>query len=176
METSHTAQEEFFSPTVEVTEKQPLIDTTSYLVILTVALSLIDLSFHPHSGVSDPERRKMVIDLLGPLGLLAKHLGNYGFSSSLAISAVFAKNIVGSFIRGELGEKILHKGLILSAASLLTLNAIIETFPKNNELFGDIAVGTIGVLLSTVATELAVRKYKTAKRLKKKALAKINTV
>lgn len=176
MEITRASQQESQDTGIESVERQPIVETTLYLVILTVALSIIDLSFHPHSGVSDPERRKMLTDLLGPLGWLVKHLGNYGFSSALAISAVFAKNIVGSFVKGELGEKVLHKGLILSAASLLTLNALIETFPQNGQLLGDITVGAIGVILSTVGTELAIRKFKKARRLKKKARAKKNNV
>lgn len=176
MEITRASQQESETTHTETKEREPLVETTTYLVILTAALSILDLSFHQHGGVSDPERRKMLTDLLGPLGWLVKHLGNYGFSSALAISAVFAKNIVGSFVKGELGEKILHKGLILSAASLLTLNALIETFPQNGQLVGDITVGAIGVILSTVGAELAIQKFKKAKRLKKKALAQKSTV
>lgn len=143
------------------TEKAKENDLTVPLVILTVAITLLDMYSHPNGGVADIERR---IALERIIGDIANHIGNFGVSASLAIAAVFAKNLFNEAFHSEIAQKISKIGYTLSLSSILTLNALIEVFPKNNELLGDLSMGALGVLMGATATNLAINKFKQAQQ------------
>ncbi|NCN45073.1 hypothetical protein GW927_00785 [Candidatus Pacearchaeota archaeon] len=141
-------------------EKSSTIDGTVFLVLLTAAISLLDFYSHPNGGLADPERRKILLETIGPI---TKHLGNYGFTAGFAISAVFVKNLFQEAFHSEIAQKIIKQGYIFSAASILTLNALVEIFPKNNEVVGDISVAVLALIMAIPASELAIQKFKKAK-------------
>lgn len=136
------------------------LDITVPLVILTVAITLLDLYSHPHAGLADLERRQALENLIGSI---TNHLGNFGISASLAITTVFAKNLFDQVFHSEIAKKITKLGYTLSLSSILTLNALIESFPGNNELIGDTSMGILGVAIATIATNLAINRFQQAK-------------
>lgn len=142
-------------------EKISTIDTTVLLVLLTAAISFADFYSHPNSGVADLERRQILINSIGPI---ANHLGNFGFSATLAISAVFIKNIFQETFHSEIMQKITKHGFLFFTASILTLNALIETTPQTREALPDFAMGAFGVALGVTATKGALEKFKLAKK------------
>ncbi len=138
-------------------------DATILLVLLTVGLSILDFYSHPNMFQADFERRKMLIDVLGPL---AKNLGNYGLSAIPAMTAVFIKHTINSIFTNESIKKITKQGFIAFISSIIALNALIESFPNNNEPLGDFAMGAIGIAMGVASAELIARKIKKNKIIK----------
>lgn len=137
------------------------IDATVVLVLLTVAIAMLDFYSHPNGGLADLERRKMLQEALGPF---VRHMGNFGFSAAGGIVAVFGKEIANTLSRNnEKIKKISKKTFMTVIASILTLNALFETFPHNKEGFNDFLVGGLGVVMAIAATELAIKKFKDAR-------------
>jgi hypothetical protein len=136
------------------------IDETVLLVVLVAAISMIDFYSHPHGGLADIERRKMLEQVIGPI---TNHIGNFGISADMAIGAVFTKNLFNAAFHSEIAQKISKVGLKLSASMIITINALIESFPQNNEAIPDFSMGLLAVALSIPATQLAINKFKKAK-------------
>ncbi len=136
------------------------IDTTVFLVLLTVGLSLLDFYSHPNGGVADLERRKMLQDVLGPF---MRHLGNYGFSAAPAIAAIFGKELINSLTQNNKIKKITKQGFLTFIASIITANALFEVFPKNAEGPLDFVVGAMGVGMGILAAQMAIEKFKKAR-------------
>lgn len=133
------------------------IDGTVVLVLLVATLSLMDVYSHPYNGVADLERRKM---LEGLIGSLADHIGNFSISSSLAITSVFIKNMFDEIFHSEIAKKIIKAGYTFSLSLILTLNALIESFPGNNEAIPDFLMGAFAVALSVPAAQGTINKFK----------------
>lgn len=143
-----------------IEKEQKQLDITIPLVVLTAAISLLDLYSHPNGGLADLERRQALENLIGSI---TNHLGNFGISASLAITTVFAKNLFNQIFHAEIAKKITKFGYTLTLSSIITLNALIESFPGNNELIGDTSMGILGVAMATIATNLAINKFQQAK-------------
>jgi uncharacterized PurR-regulated membrane protein YhhQ (DUF165 family) len=145
----------------EKLDKSPL-DGTTALVLLVAAISFLDLYSHPNSGLADLEKRKALESLIGNL---TNHIGNFGISASFAIASVFIKNLFNEVFHSKIAKKIIKAGYTLSISSILTLNALIESFPENNEAIPDFLMGAFAVALAIPATQLAINKFK--KKIKK---------
>jgi len=143
------------------------IDGTVLLVALVVTISMLDFYSHPNGGLADLEKRKMIEQIIGPI---VDHIGNFGISAGLAITAVFAKNLFDSVFHSEIAKKISKAGLKLSASMVIAINALIESFPKNNEAIPDFSMGLLAVALAIPTTQLVINKFKEAKLNKNKAL------
>ncbi len=137
------------------------------LVYLTTILTLLDMYSHPHQGLADLERRKMLIEALGPF---MRNLGNFGFSSVMAISAVFVKHTINEIFENKLVRKINKHTFLTFIASVMTLNALIEALPKNLEGPIDLSFGVIGTVAGLSAAELVINKFKKAKLTKNENL------
>lgn len=135
------------------------------LVLLNISLILLDIYSHPHQGLADLEKRKMLESIIGDL---AKYIGNYGFSSCLATAAVFAKYSFDSIL--QLKKEISLKFLMRLIALTSLLNVVMESFSPNNQLTGDISFGVAGAFGGTLSAALLIRRLR-AKR-KEKSIAK----
>lgn len=136
------------------------IDATTVIIGITLVLTLLDFYSHPNGGVADLERRRLLLEFIGPL---ARHIGNFGFSAAAAISAVFMKHIGELITQGhKLGEKVVHSLFKTGIATLMALNGLVEIYPGNYEMPGDLSMGLAGILLGTVSTLLALRKARLA--------------
>lgn len=142
-----------------ILEKLTSNEATILLAFLVATITLLDFYSHPNSGLADPQRREALINIFGPV---IKSIGNYGFSASLAMSAVVAKNIFKKLFHSEVIQKIIKYGYMFSIASLFTLNALIEDFPGNNEPGPDFAMGSLGVVMGALLAELCAYKIKRA--------------
>ncbi len=129
------------------------------LILLNISLILLDLYSHPHQGLADPERRK-ILELV--IGDLAKYIGNYGFSSCLATAAVFAKH---SFdLITQFKKEISPKFLMRLVALISVLNVAIESFTPNNQFTGDVSLGFAGAIGGTLSAALLIRRAKARKK------------
>jgi hypothetical protein len=146
-------------------EKLSSMDTTVLLVVLVAAISMVDFYSHPHGGLADIERRKMLKQVIGPI---VDHIGNFGISAGMAIGAVFTKNLFDAAFHSEIAHKISKAGLKISASLILTINAFVESFPKNHEAIPDFSMGLLAVAMAVPATQLAINKFKEAKSVEQK--------
>jgi hypothetical protein len=133
----------------EIAEEFPKDLVVVALVLLNVALIALDLYTHPHQGVADLEKRQMLETVIGDL---VKHLGNYGFSSCLAISAVFMKK--GFDFVKKASKEINAKFVMRIIATITLLNITVESFSSqhgNNQFVGDVSLGFLGAFLGTLS-------------------------
>jgi hypothetical protein len=148
-------------------EKTSSIDATVILVLLTATISLLDIYSHPHQGIADMKRRKAIVNTIGPI---ANSLGNFGFSAALAISAVFVKNIFQEAFHSKIMQNVARHGFLAFTASILTLNALIETTTQTREALPDFVMGALGVALGISATKGVLEKWKSAKKEKEASI------
>lgn len=145
-----------------IIEKLTSNEVTILLAFIVVTITLLDFYSHPHSGLADQERRDALINAFGPFRQIIKSIGNYGFSASLAFSAVVAKNIFKKIFHSEVVQQIIKYGHMFTIASLFALNALIEDFPGNNEPGPDFIMGSLGVVMGTLLAELLALKIRRA--------------
>ena len=146
---------------ISTSEKGKLsIDGTILLVALVTTISMLDFYSHPNGGLADIEKRRMLEQVMGPI---VDHIGNFGISAGLAITAVFIKNLFDSVFHSEIAQKISKTGLKISASLVIAINALVESFPQNNEAIPDFSMGLLAVALTIPATQLAINKFKKAK-------------
>lgn len=129
------------------------------VVLLNFAIIALDFYSHPHAGVADLERRQQ---LTQAIGFLANHIGNYGFSASLATIAVLTKHTLATFSEKPVWKNLTHRSHQWLLASIFALNIAIETISNvnNTQAVGDISAGFIGIILGAAATELSVYRLK----------------
>lgn len=137
------------------------------LIILAVVLfnfGVIALDFysHPHAGVADPARRRQLTEAIG---FLAQHIGNYGFSSCLAMGAVLTKHTLHNLSEHPVATWLTKRSFHALLASILALNGAIESVLNisNRQAAGDISAATIGVFLGALSAELSVYRLKKSK-------------
>ncbi len=151
---------------LEKNQQLPKDLAVAAIVLLNVGLIILDFYTHPHQGLADMERRKNLEEVVG---FLAKHIGNYGYSSCLATAAVFVKYGFDSMVQTT--KEISAKYLMRIIALITVLNATIETFGVNGELIGDTTAGFIGATGGALSAYLLIKRVK-AKR-KASAAARI---
>ncbi len=155
------SSQEFGQEKKGLVEKLTSTEATILLAFLVGAISLLDFYSHPNGGVADLVRRDELISIFGSV---IKNIGNYGFSASLAMSAVVAKNIFKRIFHSEVAQKIIKHGYLFLAASLFALNPLIENFSGNNQRSGDISLGVLGVGMGILLAELLTYRIRQAKR------------
>jgi hypothetical protein len=128
-------------------------------LIFTVGLAALDLYSHPHQGMADLERRKFLFDHIGQI---AKHLGNFTFTAAASISAVFMKHLGEFLTEHKVAQKLARVSSLSISAGILAVNALVEVFPDNNDLIGDLSMVAVAFILGKLSTELAVARFKQA--------------
>lgn len=128
-------------------------------LIFTVGLAALDLYSHPHQGMADLERRRFLLDHIGQI---AKHLGNFTFTAAASISAVFIKHLGEFLTEHKAAQKLARAGSLSISAGILAVNALVEVFPHNNDLIGDLSMVAVAFILGKLSTELAVARFKQA--------------
>lgn len=128
------------------------------LVLLNVGLIALDFYTHPHSGLADLPRRKQ---LEAAIGVLANYIGNYGFSSCLAMSAVFVKH--GFDLVMSVKKEISPKFMMRLIAAVTLLNLTIESFSSahgNGQFYGDVSFGFLGGLIGTLSAAITLNRLR----------------
>lgn len=128
-------------------------------LIFTVGFAALDLYSHPHQGMADLERRKFLFDHIGQI---AKHLGNFTFTAAASISAVFIKHLGEFLTEHKVAQKLARASSLSISAGILAVNALVEVFPDNNDLIGDLSMVAVTFILGKLSTELAVARFKQA--------------
>lgn len=133
------------------------------LVLFNLGIIALDFYSHPHAGVADLERRRQLTEAIG---VLANHIGNYGFSSCLAMGAVLTKHTLYTISEHPVATWLTKRSFQLLLASILALNGAIETVMNmsNQQAFGDVGAAFTGVLLGAVSAELAIHRLKKSRR------------
>lgn len=131
--------------------------TTALIFFLALHASLIALDFwsHPDQGVANLERRKFLVETFSPF---FKHIGNYGITAILVMTAGLTKQLVDSVSQNKITKAMVKKGYMWAIAGTLTLNGLIETFAHNNEMYNDLAVAAWSVTNSVIVVAL-IQKY-----------------
>ncbi len=142
------------APTKNQEKKQ--LDLTVPLILLTVTLSVLDFYSHPHGGLADLERRQALEKFIG---FLADYIGNYGFSAALTTVAAIARNFSDLVFKSDIAKTMIKRGYQISLASIITLNALVEGFSNNNQFWGDVTMGTLGVFITSTAIQLLMNKF-----------------
>ncbi|MFZ2199553.1 MAG: hypothetical protein WAV40_02070 [Microgenomates group bacterium] len=131
------------SPAQKETKSLLASELPFYLFAGTMlALCAIDFVSHPDFGVANIETRHHFIEILGPW---IKYIGNYWISAAIGAGAGVTDHLARKQT-GEISKFQFPWRTKWILAGGLTINPVIEGFPKNNELVGDTTVGTIGFL------------------------------
>lgn len=138
-----------------------LLSRTDVLVLivgLVAIFTALDFYSHPHQGAADLERRKLLMELIGPI---TKHLGNFGLTAAASISAVFMKHLTEFMtFSSKIGKRLARASFMGAGAVILALNALSEVYPGNTELGGDLSMAGAAFLLSIFGTEAIIGKIK----------------
>ncbi len=136
----------------------PEVGLAITFVLLTAALTALDLYVHSDGGTSNPLHRAQVAEISR---FLASHIGNFSYSAVGAITAVFAKEI-GLFIAQgkELGTKIVRNGYKWAIAAAIATQIAAEIFKGNTEFVGDVSMALLGIGLPIAGFELAMKQLR----------------
>lgn len=144
------------------------------ITLLNLGLMALDFHSHPHQGLADLERRKALAEAIG---VLAKHIGNFGYSSTLAMGATMTYHTLNLISSNEQYRRLTKRGLKFVLASIVTLNLVIESFDaetieaittSNGEFGGDVSAGLLGTLSGFAQIQIMALRIKRQKAAKKR--------